>query len=105
MSQIKPIIGPYEERKAACRDYDPRTAEVAKQIAAIIQAHLSGVFVEHIGSTSVPGCAGKGIVDLMLLYPDGQLAAAKAVLDALGFQRQTTRLTILTCRVQLHPYS
>jgi ubiquinone/menaquinone biosynthesis C-methylase UbiE/GrpB-like predicted nucleotidyltransferase (UPF0157 family) len=47
--------------------------------------------VEHIGSTSVPGCAGKGIVDLMLLYPDGQLASAKDVLDALGFQRQTSR--------------
>jgi ubiquinone/menaquinone biosynthesis C-methylase UbiE/GrpB-like predicted nucleotidyltransferase (UPF0157 family) len=47
--------------------------------------------VEHIGSTSVPGCAGKGIVDLMLVYPDGQLAAARDVLDALGFQKQTTR--------------
>jgi putative acetyltransferase len=47
--------------------------------------------VEHVGSTSVPGCAGKGIVDLMLLYPEGQLAAARQVLDALGFQRQSTR--------------
>jgi GrpB-like predicted nucleotidyltransferase (UPF0157 family) len=34
---------------------------------------------------------GKGIVDLMLLYPDGQLARARDVLDALGFQRQTSR--------------
>src|SRR5262249_16699944 len=39
----------------------------------------------------VPGCAGKGVVDLMQLYPDGQLAPARDVLDALGFQRQTTR--------------
>jgi GrpB-like predicted nucleotidyltransferase (UPF0157 family) len=39
----------------------------------------------------VPGCAGKGIVDLMLVYPDGQLDAARDLLDALGFQRQTTR--------------
>src|SRR5262249_25679033 len=54
-------------------------------------SHLPGVTVEHIGSTSVPGCAGKGIVDLMLLYPERQLAAARDVLDALGFQRQTTR--------------
>jgi ubiquinone/menaquinone biosynthesis C-methylase UbiE/GrpB-like predicted nucleotidyltransferase (UPF0157 family)/8-oxo-dGTP pyrophosphatase MutT (NUDIX family) len=91
MTQIERIIGPYEERQAVCGDYDPRTAEVAEQVSASIQSHLPGVTVEHFGSTSVPGCAGKGIVDLMLLYPDGQLSAARGVLDALGFQRQTTR--------------
>jgi GrpB-like predicted nucleotidyltransferase (UPF0157 family) len=91
MTQIKRIIGPYEERQAVCRDYDPRTAEVAKQVAASIRFHLPAVMVEHVGSTSEPGCAGKGVVDLMLLYPEGQLAAARDVLDALGFQRQTTR--------------
>jgi GrpB-like predicted nucleotidyltransferase (UPF0157 family) len=47
--------------------------------------------VEHVGSTSVPGCAGKGIVDLLLVYRDGQLADARDLLDALGFQRQTGR--------------
>jgi GrpB-like predicted nucleotidyltransferase (UPF0157 family) len=31
------------------------------------------MIVEHIGSTSVPGCAGKGVIDLMLLYPDSGL--------------------------------
>lgn len=60
-------------------------------VADMIQSHLPGVVVEHIGSTAVPGCAGKGIVDLMLLYPESQLAAARDVLAALGFQRQTTR--------------
>src|SRR5262249_23014880 len=43
------------------------------------------------GSTAVPGCAGKGVVDLMLVYPEGKLEAARDVLDALGFQRQSTR--------------
>jgi GrpB-like predicted nucleotidyltransferase (UPF0157 family)/mannose-6-phosphate isomerase-like protein (cupin superfamily) len=47
--------------------------------------------VEHIGSTAVPDCAGKGIVDLMLLYPDGGLESARDTLDRLSFQRQTTR--------------
>src|SRR4029077_2558800 len=74
-----------------CGDYDPRTGDVARKIATLIESHLPGVIVEHIGSTSVPGCAGKGIVDLMLLYPDGQLAAARDILDAMGFQRQTSR--------------
>jgi GrpB-like predicted nucleotidyltransferase (UPF0157 family)/SAM-dependent methyltransferase/ADP-ribose pyrophosphatase YjhB (NUDIX family) len=91
MTQIEGIIGPYEERQAVCQDCDPRTGEIAQRVAASIRSYLPGVLVEHIGSTSVPGCAGKGIVDLMLLYPDGHLAAARDVLDALGFQRQTTR--------------
>ena len=46
---------------------------------------------EHIGSTAVPGLAGKGVVDLMVLYPPGMLERARAALDALGFQRQSTR--------------
>jgi putative acetyltransferase len=91
MTQIDRIIAPYTECPAACRDYDPRTVEVAQRVATNIQSNLPGVIVEHVGSTSVSGCAGKGIVDLMLLYPDGHLAAARDVLDALGFQRETTR--------------
>jgi GrpB-like predicted nucleotidyltransferase (UPF0157 family) len=91
MTQIERIVGPYEERQAICQVYDHRTAEVAQQVAASIQAHLPCVLAEHIGSTSVPGCAGKGTVDLMLVYPDGQLAAARDLLGALGFQKQTTR--------------
>jgi GrpB-like predicted nucleotidyltransferase (UPF0157 family)/mannose-6-phosphate isomerase-like protein (cupin superfamily) len=57
----------------------------------LIESHLRGVEVEHVGSTAVPGCAGKGIVDLMILYPPGRLAEVRDGLDALGFQRQTGR--------------
>ena len=58
-------ILPYTTRPAVCRDYNPRAAGVAAQIAGLVAAHLPHVAVEHVGSTSVPGCAGKGIVDLM----------------------------------------
>jgi GrpB-like predicted nucleotidyltransferase (UPF0157 family) len=85
------IIGAYENRPAACREYDPRAAEVARKVAALIEPHLPGAVVEHVGSTAVSGCAGKGVVDLMLVYPDGLLAAARDLLDALGFRRQSTR--------------
>ncbi len=84
-------IGPYEHRPAACHEHDPRVAEVARRVAALIEPHLPGAVVEHVGSTSVPGCASKGVVDLMLLYPEGQLVTARDLLDALGFQRQTNR--------------
>ncbi|MGH9832495.1 MAG: GrpB family protein [Blastocatellia bacterium] len=90
-SNVEPIISRYEELPAACHDYDPRALQVAALIAKAVNQYLPEVIVEHIGSTSVPGCAGKGVIDLMVIYPAGKLEAAKSLLDALGFQRQTTR--------------
>jgi GrpB-like predicted nucleotidyltransferase (UPF0157 family)/mannose-6-phosphate isomerase-like protein (cupin superfamily)/catechol 2,3-dioxygenase-like lactoylglutathione lyase family enzyme len=89
--QIETIIDRYEPQSAVCRDHDPRTAQVAGIVADLITSHLPTVVVEHIGSTAVPGCWGKGIVDLMLVYPTGHLEPARRALDSLGFQRQTNR--------------
>jgi GrpB-like predicted nucleotidyltransferase (UPF0157 family) len=83
-------IGAYEVRPVACRDYDPRAAEVARQVGGLIHDHLPRVFVEHVGSTSVPGCEGKGIVDLLVPVPQGEMDAVKELLERLGFQRQST---------------
>lgn len=81
----------YEESPAACHDYDPHAPQAAARVASIINQHLPELIVEHIGSTAVPGCAGKGVVDLQILYPTGRLEATKALLDQLGFQCQHTR--------------
>ena len=53
-----------------------------------MREHLPGVTVEHVGSTSVPGCEGKGVVDVMIPVAPGQFEPVKALLDALGFQKQ-----------------
>lgn len=90
-TQAVPTILPYTARPAVCREYDPRAAVVAGQIAALVAAHLPHIAAEHVGSTSVPGCAGKGIVDLMIPVGGGELDAMKGLLDRLGFQRQTNR--------------
>ena len=37
----------------------------------------------------MPGCDGKGILDLMLVIPDGQLGEVCAIVDGLGFQPQS----------------
>ena len=87
--QVQPVIGPYASPPAVCRDYDPRAAEVARQIGALVSTHLPFVHAEHVGSTAVPGCAGKGIVDLMLPVPEGAMERVKELLDRLGFQHQT----------------
>lgn len=88
MDNEHPAIEPYLYPPAACNDYDPRAPAVAKLVANLITGRLPAVSVEHIGSTSIPGCAGKGVIDLMVLYPPGQLDAIKDALTALGFQPQ-----------------
>jgi GrpB-like predicted nucleotidyltransferase (UPF0157 family) len=94
------VIGTYEyirypDPADAFRPYDPRCAEVAVRVGGLIweriaQHHSEAVNqwrIEHIGSTAIPGCHGKGPVDLMLLYPPGHLVMARDTLDELGFQR------------------
>jgi GrpB-like predicted nucleotidyltransferase (UPF0157 family) len=85
------VIENYNDAPAACKEYDPRATEVARIIGKMIRKRMLAAAVEHIGSTAVPGCAGKGIVDLLLVYPESELESAKATLDELGFQRQTSR--------------
>jgi GrpB-like predicted nucleotidyltransferase (UPF0157 family) len=84
-------IGRYESVPAVCRPHDPRSPEVAETLSAMIQDQSPGLSVEHVGSTAVPGCAGKGVVDLTIPYREGQLETTRRVLEELGFQRQSTR--------------
>jgi GrpB-like predicted nucleotidyltransferase (UPF0157 family) len=87
--QVQPVIGPYVPRPAACRNYDPRAAEVAREICCLLSTYLPEARAEHVGSTAVPGCAGKGIVDLLIPVPDGGIEKVKELLERLGFQHQT----------------
>jgi GrpB-like predicted nucleotidyltransferase (UPF0157 family) len=87
--QVQPVIEPYVVRPVACRDYDPRAVEVARRIDELISRELPNIHAEHVGSTSAPGCAGKGTVDLMIPVPDGAMENVKQVLAQLGFQPQT----------------
>jgi GrpB-like predicted nucleotidyltransferase (UPF0157 family) len=81
----------YEARPARC---DPPEAGVITAAAALVQYlrnELDGATVEHVGSTAVAGCDGKGIVDVMVVSPTGRLAQIRDHVDRLGFQRQMTR--------------
>jgi GrpB-like predicted nucleotidyltransferase (UPF0157 family) len=85
------VIGTYQPVPVACHPWDPRAPEVARRVAALIRRRLPAATVEHVGSTAVPGCAGKGVIDLLLLYPPGRLVTARDALDDLGFQHQGGR--------------
>jgi GrpB-like predicted nucleotidyltransferase (UPF0157 family) len=78
----------YFSMPAEFRVYDPQVIEIARLLCSAVQGAEPGLQVEHVGSTSVPDCGGKGIIDLAVLYPQGLLARARAVLDGLGFQKQ-----------------
>ncbi|HJQ29565.1 MAG TPA: GrpB family protein, partial [Rubrobacter sp.] len=57
----------------------------------MIHQHLPRVIVEHIGSTAAPGFAGKGVIDLLTPYREGELEPVKDTLQEPGCQRQSTR--------------
>jgi malonyl-CoA/methylmalonyl-CoA synthetase len=84
-------IGIYDQSPAVFAPYDSRTSEVARLLAEAIEKKNPHIAVDHIGSTSVPGCSGKGIIDLAVTYNAGDLEQAKAALAAIGFQPQTGR--------------
>jgi GrpB-like predicted nucleotidyltransferase (UPF0157 family) len=66
--------------------YDARAPDVARYVTSLIQAAIPEVTVEHIGSTAVPGCAGRGVIDLMILYSDSLLEPILVGLETLGFE-------------------
>jgi dephospho-CoA kinase len=70
---------------------DPRTAEVAEQVAAMIAEAVPGTVAEHVGSTAVPGLIGKNIVDLQITASPADVAAITSALLGLGFARQRGR--------------
>lgn len=81
----------YDDPADAFRPYDDRSPAVAARVASLIEAAAPWATVEHIGSTAIRGCDGKGVIDLMALYPPGRLVETRAAVDALGFQLQTNR--------------
>jgi GrpB-like predicted nucleotidyltransferase (UPF0157 family) len=84
-------IEEYQQMPAQCNEWDPRAPSVGAMLIDAIETGLPSLNVEHVGSTAVRDCAGKGVIDLMAIYEPGDLEPAKRVLDDLGFQRQTGR--------------
>ena len=80
-----PIL-PYTRQPVEFQEYDPRAPEAAQYVLDMIQARIPSVTVEHIGSTAVPGCAGRGVIDLMILYDNEPVEPILIQLDMLGFQ-------------------
>ena len=82
------FIGPYAPMSAEYLPYNSESPKAAAWIIESIEIIHPCLKLEHIGSSAVPGCWGKGIIDLLIQYPSGALEAACGMLDRLGFQHQ-----------------
>ena len=81
-------IGIYHPLPPAYHEHDPAAARAAEELINLIGGRNDLLHIEHIGSSAVPGCGGKGYIDLLVTYPPGELESAKQTLQALGFQHQ-----------------
>ena len=87
-----PVIGQYtsiayDDPAAIVQPWDALGPAVADRLITLISGAFPDGTVEHVGSTAIPSCDGKGVIDLMLLYRPGDLATARDAVDGLGFQR------------------
>jgi len=82
-------IRPYEHRTTAVEAWDPRTVDVAREVARLIDSALPGTVAHHVGSSSVPGLPGKNVVDLGVEAPAEQIPAITDAVRSLGFAPQT----------------
>jgi len=82
-----PIL-PYCRVPIMVRDANAAAPQVARRVAELIAKQRPGAVAEHVGSSAVPGLAGKGTVDLLLPTPPEEIPAVTEDLLALGFQRQ-----------------
>jgi GrpB-like predicted nucleotidyltransferase (UPF0157 family) len=84
----QPPIGRYRRLPVQIHQADPDAPEVARRLIALIASCWPATPAEHIGSTAVPGLAGKGTIDLLLAAEPADIAAISQALLELGFQPQ-----------------
>ena len=85
----QPPIGRYRRLPVQVHQADPNAPQVARRLSALIATRWPATPAEHIGSTAVPGLAGKGIIDLLLAAAPAHIPAITQALFELGFQPQT----------------
>jgi GrpB-like predicted nucleotidyltransferase (UPF0157 family) len=80
------LIGGIEKREIIIADYDPlwpnKFLEHKKRIEEALKGNF--IFIEHVGSTSVPQLAAKPIIDIIIVVKDSSNEATylPALLDA-----------------------
>jgi GrpB-like predicted nucleotidyltransferase (UPF0157 family) len=84
----QPPIGHYQRVPVQVYQADPDAPEVARRLIALIATRWPATPAEHVGSSAVPGLAGKNIIDLLLAAEPAHIPAITQALLELGFQPQ-----------------
>jgi GrpB-like predicted nucleotidyltransferase (UPF0157 family) len=84
----QPPIGRYRRVPVQIHQADPDAPEVARRLITLIATRWPATPAEHVGSSAVPGLAGKGIIDLLLAASPAHIPAITQALGELGFQPQ-----------------
>ena len=83
-----PPIGRYRRVPVQVHQADPDAPQVARRLIALIATRWPATPAEHVGSSAVPGLAGKNIIDLLLAADPAHIPAITQALLRLGFQPQ-----------------
>jgi GrpB-like predicted nucleotidyltransferase (UPF0157 family) len=83
-----PPIGRYRRVPVQVHQADPHAPEAARRLIALIATRWPGTPAEHVGSSAVPGLAGKNTIDLLLAADPAHIPAITQTLLELGFQPQ-----------------
>jgi GrpB-like predicted nucleotidyltransferase (UPF0157 family) len=81
-------IGRYVRVPVQVHQADPRAPEAARCLIALIATRWPATVAEHVGSSAVPGLAGKNTLDLLLAAEPADIPAITQALVELGFQPQ-----------------
>jgi len=74
--------------KVACVDYDPQWRAEFKKVKNYLYSLLKDhvVAIEHVGSTSVIGCAAKPILDIdIVIESNDNFDSVKRILESVGY--------------------
>jgi GrpB-like predicted nucleotidyltransferase (UPF0157 family) len=84
----QPPIGRYRRVPVKVHQADPAAPQVARRLIGLIATRWPATPAEHVGSSAVPGLAGKNIIDLLLAAEPADISAITQALLELGFQPQ-----------------
>jgi GrpB-like predicted nucleotidyltransferase (UPF0157 family) len=87
-AEPQPPIGRYRRLPVQVHQADPDVLEVARRLIALIATRWPATPAEHVGSTAVPGLAGKNTIDLLLAAQPADITTITQALLELGFQPQ-----------------
>jgi GrpB-like predicted nucleotidyltransferase (UPF0157 family) len=79
-------LGEIEMKKYSFNKYSNDYKQLFSRERSKLRKVLPNVKIEHVGSTSIPGLGGKGIIDIAIRIPKSKLSQFMEKLEKLGYE-------------------